>query len=76
MAKIINKYLDKIETTKLKMNQDADEILNNIDMDELLKDPERYLMALGDAFLEEHKEEIAIGYKAGEQLATEILEKL
>jgi hypothetical protein len=76
MAKIVNKYLDDIEITKLKVAQDADEILKNVDIDELLKDPEGYLLALSDAFMNEHKGEIEKGYKAGQKFADEVLKKI
>ena len=35
---IVNKFLDKIDVLKLKIGQDADKILEAIDIDEMLKD--------------------------------------
>ena len=40
---IVNKFLDKIDVLKLQIGQDADKILEAIDIDEMLKDPESYL---------------------------------
>jgi len=75
LARLVHKYLDKLEITKLKMAQDADKILEAINIDELLKDPEKYLSALGKAFLEEHNKEIEVGFKTGEKFAEEVLKK-
>jgi len=44
-------------------------------MDELLQNPEGYLVGLGEAFLNEHLDEIKQGAKEGEQFALNILEK-
>lgn len=57
------------------MAQDADKILEAIDIDDLLKNPEEYLTALGKAFLEEHSKEIKIGFETGEKFAEEVLKK-
>ncbi|QDP48451.1 MAG: hypothetical protein Unbinned6747contig1000_9 [Prokaryotic dsDNA virus sp.] len=72
---IVNKFLDKIDILKLKIKQDADNILKAIDMDELLKDPESYLTALGEQFMEQHDKEIKQGYKEGKKFANKIIEK-
>ena len=75
MARLVNSYLDKIEIAKLKMAQDADKILEAIDIDDLIKNPESYLQALGKAFLDEHSKDIEYGFKQGEKFAEEILKK-
>ena len=75
MAKLVHRYLDKLEITKLKMAQDADKILEAINIDDLLKEPEKYLTALGKAFLDEHSKEIEAGFKTGEKFAEEVLKK-
>ena len=75
MAKIVNSYLDIIEITKLKMAKDADKILEAIDLDELLLDPESYLLELGSSFLDEHSEEIKKGFEEGKKFANKIMEK-
>ena len=53
----------------------AENILAAIDLDELLKDPEGYLMALGTAFLDEHIDEVETAHKEGSKFAKKILEK-
>jgi hypothetical protein len=50
-------------------------ILGQIDIDELLKDPEGYLMALGTAFLDEHIDEVETAHKEGSKFAKKILKK-
>ena len=72
---IVNKFLDKIDILKLKIGQDADKILEAIDIDELLKDPEAYLNALSEQFMKDHDKEIKKGYKEGQKFATKIIEK-
>ena len=72
---IVNKFLDKIDILKLKIKQDADNILKAIDMDELLKDPESYLTALGEQFMKQHDKEIKQGFKEGKKFANKIIEK-
>lgn len=57
------------------MAQDADKILEAINIDDLLKEPEKYLTALGKAFLDEHSKEIEVGFKTGEKFAEEVLKK-
>ena len=56
MAQLVNKYLDEIDILKIKMENDADKILEVIDIDELLKNPSLYLQELGRAFLDEHQQ--------------------
>ena len=75
MAQLVHRYLDRIDKLDDIIVEDADRILDAIDLDELLKDPERYLMALGDAFLEEHLIEIEKASKEGKRFAEEILKK-
>ena len=72
---IVNNFLDKIDLLKLKIKEDGDSILKSIDIDELLKDPEIYLTALGEQFMQKHDKEIRQGYKEGSKFATKIIEK-
>ena len=73
---IVNKFLDKIDVLKLKIGQDADKILEAIDIDEMLKDPESYLNALGQQFMKDHDKEIKQGFTEGRKFATKIVDKL
>jgi len=57
------------------MAQDADKILEAIEIDELIKNPESYLQSLGKAFLDEHSKDIEYGFKQGERFAERVLEK-
>lgn len=52
------------------MEEDAEKILENIDIDEMLKVGVRpYLQSLGKAYLKEHNKEIRKAYKLGEKFA-------
>jgi hypothetical protein len=73
---IVNKFLDKIDVLKLKVGQDADKILEAINIDEMLKDPESYLNALGQQFMKDHDKEIKQGFEEGKKFATKIIDKL
>jgi len=73
---IVNNFLDKIDVLKLKIGQDADKILEAVDIDGMLKDPESYLNALSQQFMQDHNKEIRQGFKEGKKFATKILEKL
>ena len=75
MAQLVHNYLDKIDNLRETVIEDADMILGQIDIDELLKDPEGYLMALGTAFLDEHIDEVETAHKEGSKFAKKILEK-
>jgi len=58
LAQLINNHLDNLDKLEEVVVENADTILPSIKVDDLLKDPENYLLALGDAFLKEHIDEI------------------
>lgn len=76
MAQLVHNYLDKLDGLQEEVIQNADNILDAIDMDDLLNDPEGYLLALGDAFLKEHIDEIQEADKEGKKFAEKVLKKL
>ena len=73
---MISNYLDKIDLLDEEVDRNADNILNVIDMDKLLEDPEGYLLSLGDAFLKEHIDEIEKASKEGKKFAKKILKNI
>ena len=75
MAQLVHNYLDKLDDLRETVVDDADNILAAINMDDLLKDPEEYLLALGDAFLKEHIDEVETAHKEGSKFAKKILKK-
>ena len=75
MAQLVHNYLDKLDGLQEEVIQNADNILDAIDMDDLLNDPEGYLLALGDAFLKEHIDEIQDADKEGKKFAEKVLKK-
>jgi len=75
LAQLVHNYLDTLEGLKDEVVNNADNILGVIDLNELLKDPEGYLLSLGDAFLDEHLDEIEKAKKEGIAFAGKILEK-
>lgn len=75
MAQLVHNYLDKIDDLQDEVIDNAENILEAIDMDKLMKDPEGYLLALGDAFLKEHIDEIQKADKEGKKFAEKVLKK-
>tara|TARA_R100001594_G_scaffold127174_1_gene164759 strand:+ start:4415 stop:4645 length:231 start_codon:yes stop_codon:yes gene_type:complete len=75
LAQLLHNYIDKLDKLDDVIVENAENILSVIDLDELLKDPEGYLMALSDAFLEEHLPEIEKASREGEKFAKEILKR-
>ena len=75
MAQLVLNHIAKIDELQEEVIQNADSILPSIDMDDLLKNPEEYLLSLGLSFLNEHIEEIEKGAKQGEKFAKEVLKK-
>ena len=75
MAQLVLNHIAKIDKLQDEVIQNADSILPSIDLDELLKSPESYLLSLGLSFLNEHIDEIEKGAKQGKKFAEEVLKK-
>ena len=58
MAQLVHNYLDRLDDLQDIVTENSELILEQIDLDKLLQDPEGYLMGLADAFLEEHIDEV------------------
>lgn len=75
MAQLVLNHVAKIDELQDEVIQNSDSILPSIDLDELLKSPESYLLSLGLSFLNEHIDEIEKGAKQGKKFAKEVLKK-
>jgi len=75
LAQLVLNHIAKIDELQDEVIQNADNILPSIDIDEMLKDTEGYLLNLGLSFLNEHIEEIEKGAKQGKKFAKEVLKK-
>ena len=75
MAQLVLNYVRKLEKLEDQIKQDADNILKAINLDELLAEPEGYLMSLSDAFLQEHMIEIEQATKEGQSFARKVLDR-
>ena len=73
MAQLVDNYLDKTDILKIKVSNDADKILEAINLDELLKNPELYLQQLGKTFLDGHRKEIEEGFNEGKKYAEKVI---
>jgi predicted DNA-binding protein (UPF0278 family) len=75
LAQLVLNHIAKIDELQDEVIQNAESILPSIKINELMKDPESYLLSLGLSFLNEHMDEIEKGAKQGERFAEKILEK-
>jgi hypothetical protein len=75
LAQLVLNHIAKIDELQDEIIQNAESILPSIKINELMKDPESYLLSLGLSFLNEHMDEIEMGAKQGEKFAEKILEK-
>ena len=73
MAQLLNDHLKKLDRLENIIKNNADNILNAINIDDLLKDPEGYLLALGDAFIKDHLDQIERAKKEGQEYAKSVL---
>tara|TARA_R100001594_G_C3922154_1_gene236008 strand:+ start:86 stop:316 length:231 start_codon:yes stop_codon:yes gene_type:complete len=73
LAQLIEKHLNKLQALEDIVSENAEKILSAINLDELLKDPEGYMLLLGDAFLKEHIDEIEQASEVGKKFARKIL---
>ena len=70
-------YIGDLDSLSDKAEEDAvNELLQAINIDELLQDPEGYLLALSDAFLNRHISNIEKATEAGTKHASKILKAL
>ena len=68
--------MDNLESLKEEIVVNSDNILKAINLEDLLKDPEGYLGALSNQFLEEHIDEIEKAHKEGVAFAKKVLKKI
>jgi len=76
LAQLVRKHIENLDNLEEVIIENADNILQAIDLDEFLKDPESYLLLLSDAFLKEHIDEIEKASKEGERFASEIIKNI
>lgn len=76
MAELINKHIDKIDAIQEAIQDDADAILREFDLDRFFKNPEKYLEEIADAFLDDHLPELIQAAQEGERFGLEILDNL
>ena len=74
MAQSVRNYVNNLDKIEEVVSDNADNILQAIDLDEFLADPKKYLLLLGDAFLSEHIDELEQASKEGSRFANEVLE--
>ena len=75
MAQLVFNYLNEIDDLEDEVRDNAENILSTIELEKLLTDPEAYFLALSDAFLNEHIDEIEKANEEGKKFAKNILSK-
>ncbi len=75
MAQLVLNHIAKIDELQDEVIENADNILPSIEINELMKDPQSYLLNLSLSFLNEHIDEIEKGAKQGERFAKGVLKK-
>lgn len=75
MAQLVLNHITKIDELQNEIIENSEKILSVINIDELMKDKEGYLLSLGMSFLNEHIDEIEKGAELGEKFAEKVLEK-
>tara|TARA_R100000808_G_C2029923_1_gene74223 strand:+ start:35 stop:277 length:243 start_codon:yes stop_codon:yes gene_type:complete len=76
MAKVLKSYLDKITDLEDKIDSEIDELLNIIDIDQLLANPELYMQELSKQFFESLDDELKQAIVAGELKAERIIKSI
>ena len=75
MAKILKGYLDKISNLQTKIDNDSKDILEFIDIDKLMENPEAYMVEFNKQYFES-RDEIVEAIEAGEEKARKIMNKI
>jgi hypothetical protein len=76
MARIIKGYLDKITKIQKKVDNETDDLLQFINLDSLLANPQGYMSELNKQFFENLQDEMLEAVEAGEEKANRILKKI
>jgi len=75
MSNNINTLQDKLDDLTEDVRNDAELILNQIYIDELLDDPENYIQTLATEFVAQHEDEIKRGILIGRKYAKIIIKE-
>jgi len=73
---LVVNHIEKIDEIQEKVINDSEKILPSIDIDDLLKEPQKYLLKVSLEFLNDHIKEIKQGEKQGKKFAKQILQDI
>ena len=76
MAKTLTTYLNKITDIEEKIDTDFDQLLEAVDIDRLLANPEQYMEELSKQFFESLNDELIQAIQAGELKADRIINSI
>ena len=76
MAKTLTTYLNKITDIEEKIDTDIDQLLEAVDIDRLLANPEQYMEELSKQFFESLNDELIQAIQAGELKADRIINSI
>ena len=70
--KVIDKYLDDIDTLKDKVETNSEKILSKININKLRANPQEYIYSMGKQFYQSHKSELEKAVKLGRNKAKRV----
>ena len=76
MAQELLQYLNKIADIEDKIDEEIELLLESIDIDILLQNPQNYMEELSKQFFESLNDEMLLAIEAGEEKAERILKKI
>jgi hypothetical protein len=76
MAKTLTTYLNEVVVLQDRVEKESTKILEVIDIDALMLNPEAYMKELGKQFYESNIDEIQEAIKAGEKKAEKIINSI
>ena len=73
--KHIKKHQQNLEVLRQEIRDRKDEILNNINIDDMMMDPKKYLTQIGKEFYNSNNSKIKKAVVSGKKLADKILKE-
>ena len=70
--KVLDKYLDEIDSLKDKVESNSEKILSKININKLRANPKEYIYNMGKQFYQAHKSELEKATKLGRKKAKRI----
>jgi hypothetical protein len=73
---LVVQHLNRVDNIQKIIDDNAEKILEQIDLNKLLENTRPYLESVAKTFLSQHRDTIRDGLKAGKDFANKIMEKI